>query len=142
MPTEITPLLVHEASERIRPIAQRTPVLTSRSFDAESGVNAFFKCENFQKGGAFKIRGASNLVFSLSKEELAKGLIAYSSGNHAQATAIAARYVGAAFTIVMPLDAPRSKLEATRGYGDSVVTYDRFRERRQSTTSSSISTTC
>ena len=141
MQTEVTPLLVHQAADRIRPIAQRTPVLTSRSFDAESGVNAFFKCENFQKGGAFKIRGASNLVFSLSKAELAKGLIAYSSGNHAQATAIAARHVGAACTIVMPLDAPRSKLEATRGYGASVVTYDRFRENRESITAAIIEET-
>ena len=115
MQTEVTPLLVHQAAERIRPIAQRTPVLSSHSFDAEAGLSAFFKCENFQKGGAFKIRGASNLVFSLPKADLAKGLIAYSSGNHAQATAIAARHVGAACTIVMPLDAPRSKLEATRG---------------------------
>src|SRR5260370_4064032 len=141
MQTDVTPLLVHQASERIRPIAQRTPVLTSRSFDAESGVNAFFKCENFQKGGAFKIRGAANLVFSLQKAELAKGLIAYSSGNHAKATAIAARHVGAACTIVMPLDAPRSKLEATRGYGASVVTYDRFRESRESITAAIIEKT-
>src|SRR6266550_9590630 len=141
MPTEVTPLLVQQAADRIRPIAQRTPVLTSRSFDAESGVNAFFKCENLQKGGAFKIRGASNLVFSLPKADLAKGLIAYSSGNHAQATAIAARHVGAACTIVMPADAPRSKLEATRGYGAKVVTYDRFRENREQITSGIIEKT-
>src|SRR5436190_20794957 len=111
MPTEVTPLLVQQAADRIRPIAQRTPVLTSRSFDAESGVNAFFKCENFQKCGGFKIRGASNLVFSLPKADLAKGLIAYSSGNHAQATAIAARHVGAACTFAMPFDDPCSTLE-------------------------------
>jgi len=141
MQTEVTPLLVHQAAERIRPIAQRTPVLSSHSFDAEAGVSAFFKCENFQKGGAFKIRGAANLVFSLSKAELAKGLIAYSSGNHAQATAIAARHVGAACTIVMPLDAPRSKLEATRGYGASVVTYDRFRENREPITAAIVQKT-
>src|SRR6266478_1754121 len=141
MQTEITPVLVRQAAERIRPIAQRTPVLTSHSFDAESGVSAFFKCENLQKGGAFKIRGASNLVFSLSKAELEKGLIAYSSGNHAQATAIAARHVGAACTIVMPLDAPRSKLEATRGYGASVVSYDRFRESREPITTAIIEKT-
>jgi len=131
MPTEVTLAMVQEAAERIRPIAQRTPVLTSMAFDAQSGVSAFFKCENLQKGGAFKIRGASNLVFSLSKSELSKGLIAYSSGNHAQATAIAARHVGAPCTIVMPADAPRAKLEATRGYGASVVTYDRFRDNRE-----------
>src|SRR5213595_2474747 len=104
--------------------------MRSRGFDAEAGVTAFFKCENFQTGGAFKIRGASNLVFSLTTGQLAKGLVAYSSGNHAQATAIAARHVGARCTIVMPEDATRSKLEATRGYGATVVTYDRFRENR------------
>ena len=131
MPTEVTPLMVRQAAERIQPTARRTPVLTSRTFDAASGVEAFFKCENFQTGGAFKIRGASNLIFSLTKEELAKGLLAYSSGNHAQATAIAARHVGAACTIVMPADAPRSKLDATRGYGANVVTYDRFTENRE-----------
>jgi len=133
--------MVLEAAERIRPIAQKTPVLTSRSFDAESGVNAFFKCENLQKGGAFKIRGASNLVFSLSGPQLAKGLIAYSSGNHAQATALAARHVGAASTIVMPCDAPRSKLEATRAYGANIVTYDRFRESREQITAGIIEKT-
>jgi threonine dehydratase len=131
MPTEVTLAMVQEAAQRIRPIAQRTPVMTSQTFDAQSGLSAFFKCENLQKGGAFKIRGASNLVFSLSKSELSKGLIAYSSGNHAQATAIAARHVGAPCTIVMPADAPRSKLEATRAYGANVVTYDRFRDNRE-----------
>ena len=131
MPTEVTFAMVQEAAQRIRPIAQRTPVLTSQTFDEQSGLSAFFKCENLQKGGAFKIRGASNLVFSLSKSELSKGLIAYSSGNHAQATAIAARHVGAPCTIVMPADAPRSKLEATRAYGANVVTYDRFRDNRE-----------
>jgi len=141
MQTEITPALVRQAAERIRPIAQRTPVLTSHSFDAESGVSAFFKCENLQKGGAFKIRGASNLVFSLSKAELEKGLIAYSSGNHAQATAIAARHVGAACTIVMPADAPHSKLQATRGYGANIVTYDRSRENREQITTAIIEKT-
>src|SRR5216684_204920 len=123
--------LITEARLRIAPIAHRTPVLTSRSFNTTAGVNTFFKCENLQKGGSFKIRGASNLILSLSKAELAKGLIAYSSGNHAQATAIAARHVGAACTIVMPVDAPRSKLEATRAYGAKVVTYDRFRDNRE-----------
>ena len=130
--------MIREAAERIRPIAQRTPVLTSHAFDAESRVNAFFKCENLQKGGAFKIRGAANLVFSLDKP---KQVIAYSSGNHAQATAIAARHVGAACTIVMPADAPRSKLEATRAYGANVVTYDRFRENREQITSGIIEKT-
>src|SRR6185436_20333024 len=94
-----------------------------------------------QTGGAFKIRGASNLILSLSQAELGKGLIAYSSGNHAQATAIASRHVGAACTIVMPSDAPRSKLEATRGYGARVVTYDRFRENREQITAALIEET-
>jgi threonine dehydratase len=138
MQTEVTPPMIREATERIRPIAQRTPVITSHSFDAASGVNAFFKCENLQKGGAFKIRGAANLVFSLDNP---KEVIAYSSGNHAQATAIAARHVGAACTIVMPADAPRSKLEATRGYGAKVVTYDRFRENREQIASGIIEKT-
>ena len=130
--------MIREAAERIRPIAQRTPVLTSHSFDSESGVSTVFKCENLQKGGAFKIRGAANLVFSLDKP---KQVIAYSSGNHAQATAIAARHVGASCTIVMPADAPRSKLEATRGYGAKVVTYDRFRENREQIASGIIEKT-
>ena len=141
MQTEVTPELLRQAAERIRPIAQRTPVLTSRTFDGESGLSALFKCENLQTGGAFKIRGASNLILSLSQAELGKGLIAYSSGNHAQATAIASRHVGAACTIVMPSDAPRSKLEATRGYGARVVTYDRFRENREQITATLIEET-
>jgi threonine dehydratase len=138
MQTEVIPSMIREAADRIRPVAQRTPVLTSHAFDADSGVSAFFKCENLQKGGAFKIRGAANLVFSLDKP---KHVIAYSSGNHAQATAIAARHVGAACTIVMPADAPRSKLEATRAYGAKVVTYDRFRENREQITSGIIEKT-
>src|SRR5947207_5125120 len=141
MPTNVTLAMVREAAARIRPVAQRTPVLTSKTFDREAGVSAFFKCENLQKGGAFKIRGAANLIFSLSDTERAKGLIAYSSGNHAQATAIASRHLGAACTIVMPADAPRSKLEATRGYGADVVTYDRFRESREQITAGIIGKT-
>jgi threonine dehydratase len=122
---------VRAANDRIRPLAKRTPVMTSERFDAAAGVRTFFKCENLQKGGAFKIRGAANLVFSLPRETLAKGVVAYSSGNHAQAVAIAARHSGAPATIVMPDDAPRSKLDATRGNGATVVTYDRFQESRE-----------
>ena len=92
---------VRAAAERIRPLARKTPVFTSASFDAEAGMRVYFKCENLQRGGAFKIRG----------------VVAYSSGNHAQATAIAARHVGGPATIVMPADAPRSKMEATRAGG-------------------------
>src|SRR5215813_5654284 len=123
---------VRAAAERISPLARRTPVLTSVDFDAEACARVFFKCENLQRGGAFKIRGASNMVLSLPRQSLAGGIVAYSSGNHAQAAAIAANYVGAPATIVMPEDAPRSKLEATRGYGANVVTYNRFTESRES----------
>jgi threonine dehydratase len=122
---------VRSANDRIRPLAKRTPVMTSERFDAQAGIRAYFKCENFQKGGAFKIRGAANLIFSLPKETLAKGVVAYSSGNHAQAVAIAARHAGAGATIVMPQDAPQSKLESTRANGAEIVVYDRFRESRE-----------
>ncbi len=129
--TQVTPADIRAAAERIRPLARRTPVLTSAAFDARSGASVFFKCENLQRGGAFKIRGASNLILSISKADLARGVVAYSSGNHAQATAIAARHVGTKAMIVMPADAPRAKLEATRAQGAEIVTYDRFREVRE-----------
>ena len=122
---------IRAAAERIRPIARRTPVLTSHTFDAACGLKAFFKCENFQRGGAFKIRGAANSVYSIAQQDLPRGVVAYSSGNHAQAVAIAAAHAGIPATIVMPGDAPRSKMEATRGYGGRVVTYDRLRESRE-----------
>jgi threonine dehydratase len=126
----VTGAQIAEAAERIRGIAHRTPVLTSRTVDERAGSHVFFKCENFQRGGAFKIRGAANFIYSLSREEAAKGVVAFSSGNHAQAVAIAARSVGAPATIVMPTDAPRSKVDATRGYGANIVTYDRLNEDR------------
>ena len=121
---------IRQAAERIGPIVKRTPVIHSRGFDAESGIAAFFKCENFQTGGAFKIRGASNFVYSIPKADLPRGVVAFSSGNHAQAVAIAARSVGIPATLVMPTDAPRSKLEATRAQGAKIVEYDRFRDDR------------
>src|SRR5690348_4487479 len=98
----ITPNDVRSAAARITPLARRTPVLTSPAFDAEAGMSTFFKCENLQNGGAFKIRGAANLMLSLPPETLARGVVAYSSGNHAQAVAIAARHLGVRATIVMP----------------------------------------
>jgi threonine dehydratase len=122
---------IRAAAGRIAPVAHRTPVMTSRTFDRRSGVQAFFKCENLQRGGAFKIRGATNFVFSIPKPDLARGVVTYSSGNHAQAVAIAAAEAGTPATIVMPEDAPRSKLAATRGYGAQVVTYDRNKENRE-----------
>jgi threonine dehydratase len=123
---------VRAAAERIRPLARKTPVMTSAGFDNEADTHAFFKCENLQRGGAFKIRGAANLILSLTPEAVARGMVAYSSGNHAQATAIAARHVGGQATIVMPQDAPRSKMEATRAQGAKIVTYDRFTDSRES----------
>jgi len=128
--SEVTFDDIREASTRIRPIAKRTPIMHSRGFDAEAKVTAFFKCENFQTGGAFKIRGASNFVYSIPKADLPRGVVAFSSGNHAQAVAIAARSVGIPATLVMPVDAPRSKLEATRAQGAKIVEYDRFRDDR------------
>lgn len=134
MPTltdEIQLTDIQSAAERIRNIAHRTPVFTSRSFDALAGANAFFKCENLQCGGAFKIRGASNFIYSIPKDQLPRGVVAYSSGNHAQAVAIAAASVGTTATIVMPTDAPKSKIAATRGYGARIVFYDRAKEDRE-----------
>ena len=129
--TEVTYDDICRASERIRPIVKRTPVMTSRGFNERAGFKAFLKCENFQTGGAFKIRGASNLILSLPSGELARGVVAFSSGNHAIAVSIAARHAGTSATVVMPEDAPRSKLAATRAAGAQVVLYDRIRERRE-----------
>lgn len=122
---------IRRARERIRGIAHRTPVMTSRTFDERAGCVATFKCENLQRGGAFKIRGAANFVYSIPAADLPRGVVAYSSGNHAQAVAIAAASVGAPATIVMPADAPRSKMEATRGYGARIITYNRLTDDRE-----------
>ena len=121
---------IREAAARIAPVARRTPVMTSRTFNSLAGVEAYFKCENLQTGGAFKIRGGANAVFRLKPEQQVRGVVAYSSGNHAQAVAIAARHAGIPATIVMPEDAPAAKVDATRGYGARVVFYDRMREDR------------
>jgi threonine dehydratase len=123
--------LIRAAAERVKPIAHRTPVLTSRLFNEAAGANCYFKCENFQRGGAFKIRGAANFLFSMAPEDRPKGVVAFSSGNHAQAVAIAARHLGVKATIVMPSDAPVAKVAATRAYGANVVTYDRLKEDRE-----------
>ena len=122
---------IREARERIGAVVRRTPVETSRGFDERAGVRVFFKCENLQRGGAFKIRGASNFIFQLDPEQLRRGVVAYSSGNHAQAVAIAARLAGAPATLVMPSDAPRAKMEATRAQGASIVCYQRGRQSRE-----------
>ena len=122
---------VRAAAELLRGIANRTPVLTSRTSDGLVGAQVFFKCENLQRGGAFKFRGAYNRLAALSPAERARGVVAFSSGNHAQGVALAARELGIQATIVMPTDAPRLKLEATLGYGAEVVTYDRLLEDRE-----------
>ncbi|MGD3109597.1 threo-3-hydroxy-L-aspartate ammonia-lyase [Streptomyces sp. YGL11-2] len=121
---------VRAAATRLKGIAHRTPVLTSRTLNSLVGSEVFIKCENFQRAGAFKFRGAYNAVAQLSPEQLAKGIAAYSSGNHAQATALAARELGTRVVVLMPEDAPRSKREATAGYGAEVVTYDRYTQDR------------
>ncbi|MGA7238039.1 MAG: threonine/serine dehydratase [Bryobacteraceae bacterium] len=131
MPLAIQPEDVRAAAERIRPLARRTPVMISPDFDAAAGKSVFFKCENLQRGGAFKIRGASNLILSLPDSAIARGIVTYSSGNHAQAVAIASKHVGAQATIVMPEDAPKAKLESTRAQGAKIVTYNRQTEVRE-----------
>ncbi|MEU0598468.1 pyridoxal-phosphate dependent enzyme [Streptomyces sp. NPDC006393] len=117
---------VRDAAERIKGVAHRTPVLRSRTLDALVGAEVHVKCENFQRVGAFKFRGAYNAASRLSAGQLARGIAAYSSGNHAQAVALAARELGTSAVIVMPEDTPRSKREATAGYGAEIVTYDRY----------------
>ena len=127
----VTPDDVAAARARIAPYVHRTPVLTCRSLDERTGARLFFKCETFQKVGAFKARGAFSRLLLLSPAELRRGVVAFSSGNHAQAVALAARTLGAPATIVMPNDAPSLKLTATRGYGATVLLYDRREESRE-----------
>ena len=119
------------AAARLRGVANRTPVLRSRTLDAVCGAQIFVKCENFQRTGAFKFRGAYNLLGSLSPRERERGVVAFSSGNHAQGVALAAKLLGVRATIVMPADAPASKLAATREYGAEVVLYQRDRQNRE-----------
>ena len=116
---------VKSAAKVIKGIAQRTPVLTSQTINELTGYQVFFKCENFQRVGAFKFRGAYNALSRLSEADKARGVVTHSSGNHAQGIALAAKLWGIPATIVMPTDAPSSKLAATRGYGAEIVLYDR-----------------
>jgi threonine dehydratase len=122
---------VERAAERLRGVAHRTPVFTSRTLDERTGARVHVKAECFQRGGAFKFRGAYNKVSSLDENALRRGVLAYSSGNHAQAVALAAALLGSHATIVMPEDAPAAKLEATRGYGAEIVLYDRYTQSRE-----------
>jgi threonine dehydratase len=128
--TELTLADVQAAAERIEGVAHRTPVLTSRTLNERVGAEVFLKAENFQRIGAFKFRGAFNAIRRLSPERLAAGVAAYSSGNHAQAVALAAKLAGTSAVILMPTDAPPTKLAATRQYGAEVVTYDRYSQDR------------
>jgi threonine dehydratase len=122
---------VERAAQRLAGVAHRTPVLTSRTLDERVGAHVHVKAECFQRGGAFKFRGAYNKISSLDEEALRRGVIAYSSGNHAQAVSIAAALLGTRATIVMPEDAPQAKLDATRGYRAEIVPYDRWAESRE-----------
>src|SRR3989475_4171190 len=124
---------VAAAHERIRAQAKRTPVLSSSTVDALTGARVFFKCENFQRMGAFKFRGAYNAMAQLSPEEKRRGAIAFSSGNHAQAVALAGKILDVKTLIVMPANAPQVKLDATRGYGAEVVLYQKDEKREEVT---------
>ena len=131
MPTLPTYEDVAAAAGRLEGQAHRTPVLTSCTIDNELGARLFFKCENFQRMGAFKFRGAFNALSRFDARQRQAGVVAFSSGNHAQAIALAARLLGMPATLVMPHDAPAAKVAATRGYGASVVFYDRYTEDRE-----------
>jgi len=122
---------VAAAAARIAGHAHRTPVLTSRTADAELGARVFFKCENLQRMGAFKFRGAFNALSRFDERQRRGGVVAFSSGNHAQAVSLAASLLGMPAVIVMPHDAPAAKVAATQGYGGEVVVYDRYREDRE-----------
>jgi len=122
---------VASAAERLAGHAHRTPVMTSHTVDERTGARVFFKCENLQRMGAFKFRGAYNAMSRLSSDERRRGVLAYSSGNHAQAVALAGKLLGIRVTIVMPADAPAVKIEATRGYGAEIVLYDKHKEVRE-----------
>ncbi|RRO10186.1 threo-3-hydroxy-L-aspartate ammonia-lyase [Pectobacterium aquaticum] len=119
------------AAERIAGYANKTPVMTSRTVNDAFGAELFFKCENLQRMGAFKFRGAMNALLQFSDEQKAAGVVTFSSGNHAQAIALAAKLLGIPATIVMPHDAPAAKVAATRGYGGNVVEYNRYTEDRE-----------
>jgi threonine dehydratase len=125
---------VTAAARRIEGFAHRTPVLRSATADTLLGAKLYFKCENFQRMGAFKFRGAFNALSKFAPEQKRAGVIAFSSGNHAQAIALAARLLGMPAVILMPLDAPAAKLEATRGYGAEVITFDRYAVDREALT--------
>jgi threonine dehydratase len=122
---------VRDAAERLRGIAHRTPVIRSRTLDERVGAEVFVKAENLQRMGAFKFRGAYNAISQLSPTQLARGIVTYSSGNHAQAVALSARELGSSAVIVMPADTPAAKMDAVRGYSAEIITYDRYTGDRE-----------
>ncbi|MBL7960170.1 pyridoxal-phosphate dependent enzyme [bacterium] len=122
---------VLDANRRIADVVQQTPLLTSHALNDLSGNELYFKCENFQRVGAFKIRGAYNKISSLSADQLKRGVVAFSSGNHAQGVALAAKLLNTTAKIVMPNNSPKSKLEATRAYGAQIIMYDFLKESRE-----------
>jgi threonine dehydratase len=128
----LTLQLIKEAAVRIKGHVHRTPVVSSRSFNEVAGKEVFFKCENLQRAGAFKIRGATNKILSLTDDEKRRGVVAFSSGNHAQAVAVAAREAGVRAVVAMPDDAPKAKVAATGEYGAEIVFYDRQTQDRES----------
>lgn len=128
----LTLQLIKEAALRIKGHVHHTPVVSSRSFNEIAGKEVFFKCENLQRAGAFKIRGATNKILSLTDEEKRRGVVAFSSGNHAQAVAMAAREAAVRAVVAMPDDAPKAKVAATREYGAEIVFYDRQTQDRES----------
>ena len=132
--TPITLADVRAAAGRLRGVAHHTPVLRSSTFDREAGAEVWLKCEQFQRGGAFKFRGAYNRIASMPEEQRQRGVIAFSSGNHAQAVALCGRLFAIPTVIVMPTDAPSVKVEATAGYGAEIVRYDRMTQDREALT--------
>lgn len=122
---------VEAAAQRIKPYATKTPVMTSRTVNQQFGAELFFKCENFQRMGAFKFRGALNALAQFTPEQKKAGVIAFSSGNHAQGIALAAQILNIPATILMPIDAPEVKVAATKGYGATVIRFDRYTEDRE-----------
>ena len=121
---------IEQARKRLEGVAHRTPVLTSRQFDEDAGATVFFKAENLQRAGAFKFRGAYNKIKAETERRPVPAVVAFSSGNHAQAVALVSRLLGIRATVVMPTDAPQAKIDATRGYGAEVVLYDRSTQSR------------
>src|SRR6476620_8532980 len=126
----LTTDLIQAARERISSRIHRTPVVTSQQFNEVAGKQVFFKCENLQRAGAFKIRGATNKIQALTDDEKKRGVIAVSSGNHAQAVALASREAGIRSVVAIPADAPKAKVEATRNYGADIRFFDRQKDDR------------